>query len=203
MSDLDTLNLQQIRQRIEHFRGSVSFDIKPGWDTSEAGRAAVLIPLFRANRQWHVLFIRRAQHENDPHSGQVAFAGGKQEVEDRDMVSTALREAKEEIGLSPDHVDVLGQLPVHHSISRFQITPVVATIPWPCRLQADQHEVARIFSIPLHWLGNSQNYQMKTHQQASSAPFAVACYDRYDGEVLWGASARMTLTLISLLKHCE
>ena len=64
----------------------------------ELRRAAVLLPLVREADEWHLLFIRRSANERDRHSGQVAFAGGKEESQDRTLVETALREAEEEIG---------------------------------------------------------------------------------------------------------
>jgi 8-oxo-dGTP pyrophosphatase MutT (NUDIX family) len=106
----------------------------PTWDipvhADDAGReAGVLMPLLRKEGAWHLLYIRRPESEQDDHSGQVAFAGGKREQGDDDLLQTALREAREEIGIEPGDVNVLGSLGKHHSVTRFCIMPVVGVIP--------------------------------------------------------------------------
>ena len=198
MTDLNQLTLDQIRQSLQHNSG-MTFDLPEHWTDSECQQAAVLIPFVRYEEQWHLVFIRRASHEKDQHSGQVAFAGGKYEAFDSDLQTTALREAQEEIGLTPKDVIILGDLDFHHSISRYRITPVVAHIPWPYALTLDQLEVARVFTIPLNWLANPAHYQIRQHQHEKNKAFPVVYFDEYDGELLWGATARMTLSLISLL----
>ena len=198
MSDLNLLSLQQIQQCLTQNSG-VTHDLPGYYAEIECQQAAVLIPFVKIKQQWHLLFIRRALHQNDQHSGQVAFAGGKFETFENNLHKTALREAQEEIGVSPNDVTILGTLNHHHSISRFQITPVVAHIPWPYDLMPDNQEVARIFTIPLSWLANPDHYKIKQHQHARKTAFPVVYFDEFDGELLWGATARMTLSLISLL----
>ena len=100
----------------------------------------------------------------------------------------------------PNDVSILGQLNEHHSISQFKITPVVASIPWPYAFQLDRTEVARVFTIPLSWLIDSANYKIEHRKIDNHKPVPVIFFDQYDGEQLWGASARMTLSLIDLLK---
>ena len=178
---------------------SVTFDIPGQWEEHECRKAAVLIPFLEKENEWHILFIRRSEHEHDHHSGQVAFAGGKHESQDSNLEATALREAQEEIGLNPQDVTILGELNQHHSISRFSITPVVAHIPWPYDFNLDKSEVARVFSIPLSWLIDPSNYRIEQRQLDNSKPIPVVYYNEFDGELLWGASARMMLSLINVL----
>jgi len=198
MPDLNILSPEKIRSCLTQSAG-ITHDLPDQWIEIECQQAAVLIPFVKIQQQWHLLYIRRAAHPDDPHSGQVAFAGGKYELVDENLTTTALREAQEEIGLVPQDVKVLGELNYHHSISHFRITPVVAHIPWPYDLTLDQQEVARVFTIPLNWLANPENYRVKQHQHQQLQPFPVVYFDEYDGELLWGATARMTLSLISLL----
>ena len=180
---------------------SITFDLPGQWEQEDCRRAAVLIPFLEHNDEWHLLFIRRAEHDHDDHSGQVAFAGGKYEPDDKNLLATALREAEEEIGLNPSDVTVLGQLNQHHSISRFSITPVVGHIPWPYKFELDDKEVARVFTIPLNWLMDPDNRRIEKRRLNNSEAIPVVYFDQYDGEVLWGASARMTLSLIALLNN--
>lgn len=162
-------------------------------------KAAVLIPFIKHEKNWHLLFIRRASNEFDFHSGQVAFAGGKHESHDQDLYQTALREAHEEIGINPLDVAILGKLNFHHSITHFQITPVIGLIPWPYTLSLDEREVARAFTIPLDWLADPNNHRIEQRRLTQEKSYPVVYFKEYDNELLWGATARMTLSLISLL----
>ncbi len=201
-TDLDRLTLTQIRQCLLA-ENLITQDIPVDWNEQEWRQAGVLIPFVRDRDRWHIIFIRRSDHEHDHHSGQVAFAGGKYEEQDSDLKTTALREAHEEIGLHPQHVEVLGQLNYHYSITRFKIAPVVAYVSqWPYSFVPDPDEVARVFSIPLSWLVDPANYRSEQHERYGRT-FPVVFYDEYDGEVLWGATARMVQSLISCLLDSE
>lgn len=163
--------------------------------------AGVLVPFVRVEHAWHLLFIRRPTSVRDYHSGQVAFAGGKRDPEDVSLTATALREAHEEIGILPADVQVLEQLSPHHSISRFRIAPIVATVPWPYPLTLSEQEVARAFTIPLHWLAQPQHHEIRYRQLDDVAqPIPVVYFQEYDGEILWGATARITLALLACLQ---
>jgi 8-oxo-dGTP pyrophosphatase MutT (NUDIX family) len=197
-TDLDQLTLAQIRQRLLPEK-QVTQDIPLDWNEQKCRKAGVLIPFVRDADRWHILFIRRSDHEDDYHRGQVAFAGGKYENQDRNLQQTALREAQEEIGLYPQHVEVLGQLNYHYSITHFKIAPVVAHVKqWPYSFLPDPDEVARVFSIPLSWLADSTNYRIEQWQREGKS-IPVLFYKEYDGEVLWGATARMMQSLITCL----
>ncbi len=165
--------------------------------------AAVLLPLLRREGEWHLLYIRRSERKRDRHSGQVAFPGGRVEPEDRDIVHTALRETHEEVGIANEHVRLLGRLRPYHTITHYQVTPVVGVIPWPYPLQLQRSEVARTFTIPLRWLGDPRNYELRHRESSPQLPLPeprpeipVVYYDEYDGETLWGATARMTLSFL-------
>jgi 8-oxo-dGTP pyrophosphatase MutT (NUDIX family) len=160
--------------------------------------AAVLVPMLETDGGWHLLFIRRAVNGNDYHSGQVAFPGGRPEAGDADLQTTALREAHEEIGLAPRDVDVAGRLGDFISTTNYRIAPFVGIMPWPYRLRLAASEVARAFTIPLDWLSDPENRTTYEHALPSGA-VTVIRYRPYDGEVLWGATARMTLSLTMIL----
>jgi 8-oxo-dGTP pyrophosphatase MutT (NUDIX family) len=161
--------------------------------------AAVLIPLVCKQDGWHLLLTRRTDVVAT-HKGQVSFPGGACDAAETTAESTALREAEEEIGLAPADVRLLGRLNDVATITHYRVTPVVGAIPWPYPFRLAPMEVARIFSIPLAWLAEPNHW--------SEAPFnlggarravPVVTYQEYDGEILWGVSARIVLNFLSVL----
>lgn len=162
--------------------------------------AAVLIPMLKVENQWHLLFIRRTANHHDPHSGQVAFPGGASDPGDRSAEDTALREAREEIGLDSEGVHILGVMHDFITVTGYQVTPVVGVIPWPCSLELADNEVSRAFTIPLDWLADDRNrHETMRELPPPFDPVPVIYYDPYDGEILWGASARFTQRLLEIL----
>jgi 8-oxo-dGTP pyrophosphatase MutT (NUDIX family) len=165
-------------------------------------QAAVLLPLYRAAGAWQLLYIRRAKNLRDRHSGEVAFPGGRMEPGETDPAAAALREAWEEIGLDGAQVELLGRLPPFETFTGFRVAPVVGRIPWPLELVPDAAEVAHVFSIPLAWLANPDNHEIRpwpTPEHPLSRP--VVFFRRFTGEKLWGVSARITLSLLEALRN--
>lgn len=169
--------------------------------------AAVLIPLLRQADEWHVLFIRRSQNDKDRHSGQVAFPGGSCDPGDNGAIDTALRETREEVGIRRDKIRIVGVLPDYETISYFRVTPVVGLLQWPCTMKLQDSEVARAFTIPLDWLLDESHYELRERKplRPDDSPDTkrgtVVYFDEYDGELLWGASARITLNFLHALRH--
>ena len=167
---------------------------------SEPRRAAVLIPFYWDDNQWQVLYIRRTKNKHDRHSGQVAFPGGSCESHEIRAEDAALREASEEIGLNPEIVQLVGNLREMLTISNFRVTPVVGLIPWPQRLIPQPEEVSRIFSIPLNWLANPQHRVIKQREIPQiNVTVPVIFFKLFDGELLWGAIARITIFMLEAL----
>ena len=174
----------------------------PGVLKEPLRQASVLIPLLQKDNAWHILFIRRAEHSEDIHSGQVAFPGGGAHPEDPDPEITALREAFEEIGLEPGDVQIVGWLNEFITISSYRVTPIVGIIPWPYSFHLDENEVSRAFTIPLDWLADPANHSTQNRVLPPPYhPISVIYFKPYDGEILWGASARFTLGLIDILSE--
>jgi 8-oxo-dGTP pyrophosphatase MutT (NUDIX family) len=163
--------------------------------------AAVLIPFLRKPDGWHLLFIRRTTHPEDRHGGQVAFPGGRCDAEDPDPESAAKREASEEVGLAPKDIRILGRLRDMLTITNYRVTPVVGSIPWPYELRPQPEEVARIFTISLDWLADPVHHRVEKREiKVLGDAVPVIYFDQYEGELLWGASARITLLLLEALE---
>ncbi|NPA93006.1 MAG: CoA pyrophosphatase [Chloroflexi bacterium] len=194
------LDAQAIRTALAAAQQKPPVDPYPAhWFAAPAKPAAVLVPLLQADDGWRLLFIRRATNEHDPHSGQVAFPGGQQEPADPNPEATALREAEEEIGLHPSHVTLWGRLPRHRTLTNFSIVPVVGQVPWPLDLRLAQEEVTHIFTVPLAWLRQPEHWDVRVRRLKTGEEARLVYFRPYQGEVIWGATARIVVTLLQVL----
>jgi 8-oxo-dGTP pyrophosphatase MutT (NUDIX family) len=165
--------------------------------------AAVLIPMGWWKDEWQIVFTRRTDTV-EHHKGQVSFPGGGCELNESTPEATALREAKEEIGLAPEDVRLLGRMNDIITITHYRVTPIVGVAPWPYPFRPEPAEVARVFTIPLLWLADRANWdEQPINREGINRPFPVVRYHPYDGEILWGASARITLDLLKTVMGKE
>ncbi len=166
------------------------------WDATPA---AVLILLYQDDGDWNLLFTRRTDSV-DTHAGQVSFPGGQIEDSDVSIVATALREAQEEIGVNPEDVETLGQLNPLFTVTQFLVTPVVGVIPWPYPLRTSPTEVARTFGVPIRWLADPSNLELKEREPlVPGRSIRVYYFKEFEGETIWGVTARITLNLLQIL----
>ncbi len=182
------VNIKSLKQRLN----SLGSQFVPSADQKDA---SVLVPLLTVNNQWHLLFIRRAESVDDMHSGQVAFPGGHLKSGEA-PITGALRETAEEIGLSPEHVTIIGGLGKFQSISNHMVTAIVGLVPYPYPFVLQEKEVSHIFTIPVDWLADRNNYGARYH---SCSARKQIYYEEYDGEILWGLSAVICHALLKQL----
>lgn len=157
--------------------------------------ASVLVPLVRQSGSWYLLYTRRADGVGH-HKGQVSFPGGSSEA-DESAEQTALREADEEIGIRPADVRILGHLAQIVTITDYLVTPIVGVVSWPYAFRVYTPEVARVFALPLDWLANRNNFMMLMRKETGRH---IITYQPYDGELLWGATAHITVEFLKTLK---
>jgi 8-oxo-dGTP pyrophosphatase MutT (NUDIX family) len=165
---------------------------------SQIRHAAVLVPLFHSNGAYHVLLTKRTNRV-DAHKGQVSFPGGAVDEEDRSFKETALREAHEEIGLQPADVKILGQADDARTLaSNFVIHPFVGLIPYPYPFKINPGEVKKLIEAPFElFLPHGSRDRIMTVEQEGKTYRSVAY--PYDGDVIWGATARIMENLVEIL----
>lgn len=170
-------------------------------DPDKVEPAGVLLPIYQHEGDWHLIFIKRTEHDHDDHSGQIAFPGGRVERGDGSLTDTALREAEEEIGLQRQDVEILGFSRDIVTVTHFRVTPIVGRLPWPYPLQPSDVEVKKILTIPLNWLGDAGNYRVElwSPDEDTIPPYPIIFYETYQGELLWGATAKMVHDFLDLL----
>ncbi len=210
---LSHLHPNALRERFAHALSWVpEIRREPAFSDRPPAPAAVLVGLITHDddpARMSVLLTQRTAHLST-HSGQVAFPGGRIDPEDASPEAAALREAQEEVGLDPRHVQVIGRMPIYTTGSGFLITPVVALIEPGAALTPNPHEVADVFEVPLGFLMNPAHHRLHRWQNQEvarewlSMPFddlvpgpdgLTERRERY----IWGATASMLRNLYRYL----
>jgi 8-oxo-dGTP pyrophosphatase MutT (NUDIX family) len=161
-------------------------------------QAAVLLPLFRNDSAYHMVFTKRTETLKH-HKGQVSFPGGSFEPSDGDLLTTALRESDEEVGIRPEHVSILGRLDDLPTFSTsFTISPFVGLIPYPYPFRPNPLEVAIVFDAPLSALADPTVRHRYIRARDDGA--TIEDYEFHvDGHVIWGATARIIHHFLSII----
>ena len=192
------MTLEEFRRRFAQATppgSSLYGDEGPRPDPALLKPAAVLVPVVARVPAPTMLLTRRAAHLKD-HSGQVSFPGGRVQADDASPEATALREAREEIGLDAGRVELLGRMPEYFTRTGFRITPVVGIVTPPITLTPDANEVEEIFEVPLAFLLDPANRQRQSREwQGELRWFYVMPYEQH---YIWGATAGM---LVNLANH--
>ena len=203
-------------KRIHYLRRIIN-DRLPGWDeqkkflpktpipgvkyttdkVQELRKGAVLACLYVDQGELMTILIERTK-DTSPHSGQIAFPGGKYEKEDKNQVVTALREAEEEVGLPQNEVEVIGRLsPVRIPVSGFEVLPVIGFYNGIPDLTPSPHEVNSMIQTPLMPLIESletRNIIVRGHEITTPVFHA-------NGHIVWGATAMVLGELKAVINN--
>jgi 8-oxo-dGTP pyrophosphatase MutT (NUDIX family) len=153
--------------------------------------AAVLLLVVNRPGEPTVVFTQRTAHLAD-HAGQISFPGGRMEEGDEGPAHTALREAREEVGIDPALVDILGELPDYHTSTGYRVRPVVGWMEPPLEYAPDPYEVADVFEVPLGFLLETANHRYESAFYKGRLRHYWAM--PWQGRFIWGATAGMLVT---------
>lgn len=159
-------------------------------------RAAAVLIAVTDRAEPGVLLTQRTD-DLRTHAGQVAFPGGSVDPDDDGAIGAALREAGEEIALPAGAAEVVATLDRYHTVTGFEVTPVLATVPADLPLVPHPREVDAIFEVPLAFLLNSANHGRgsRWHEGRERHYYELIFGDRR----IWGATAAMIVNLAQRL----
>jgi 8-oxo-dGTP pyrophosphatase MutT (NUDIX family) len=160
--------------------------------------AGVLIPVREHESGLSVLLTQRSA-ELTHHAGQVSFPGGRMEYSDTDIVVTALRETREEVGIPEEQVSIIGYLDPMPTVTGYAVTPIVGLVDGSIELKIDRTEVEYAFEVPLSFLMNAGNHRMVARKWQGLSFSMVEFH--FDGQRIWGATAQMLLRFINIIKN--
>ncbi|MFO7833396.1 MAG: CoA pyrophosphatase [Halohasta sp.] len=162
--------------------------------------AAVLAPIIQRDDRYEILFTKRSEQLGN-HPGQMSFPGGGREPEDADLEATALREAHEEIDLSPSEATVVGAIDDIETVTRYIVRPFVGIVP-DRTYTPDEYEVAEIARLGVDDLTDPANYESEYRDHPEYGPIRIHFF-HVDGYTVWGATGRMLAQLLELTTDWE
>ena len=157
--------------------------------------AAVLIPVFKEQGEYHMLLTRRTD-EVETHKGQISFPGGMRES-DEALLETALRETFEEVGVERNSIEPLGRFHDYMSITRFRVTPFVGLVRTPFKTRRQVHEVAEILHVPFSVFTDPEN--PRTMKHAYPGREMDVYFYPYEKHRIWGLTARIIKDFFEIL----
>ena len=157
--------------------------------------AAVLVPILGPGADPAIVFTER-RHDLRRHAGEISFPGGRRDFPEEDLLTTALREAHEEVGLDPGDVELVGALPpIGTFVTNYKVHPFVGVIPDPSELEANPSEVAAVLRFHVSEL--RQSFAMRRLVRRG-VPIRTPTYVVGD-HLIWGATARILGELLDRL----
>lgn len=155
-------------------------------------QSAVLVPIIDYGDRLHLLFTQRALHLQH-HAGQISFPGGKLEANESPSAA-ALRETEEEIGVSANDIELLGQLHSYNTLTGFEISPWVGLLPATAKIMFDPQEVSAVFEVPLSYFIEPTN-RHELYLPWQGLPRQLH-FMPYQDKLIWGATAAIIHQLV-------
>jgi 8-oxo-dGTP pyrophosphatase MutT (NUDIX family) len=161
--------------------------------------AAVLIPIQERQDGDYLVLTKRADHLRT-HRGQIAFPGGRVDAGDADVVETALRESREEIGIDPECVKILGRLDEFTAGYGLVVTPVVGVIPADYEFRIDPAETTAVASVPIASLMQLPNCNLNECLSPGGHPNYHFYVNGWD---VWGVTARIIAQFLEIVYNFQ
>lgn len=163
---------------------------------SASKSAAVLLPII--NKENPTLLLTKRSPFLRSHAGEIAFPGGASDPEDSSLITTALREAYEEVAIPPEKVQILGQLTPQISIGGYEVTPIVGLLPAGIHYHPNPSEVASVFEVPLFDALTLAQYKYIDIKRGGRCNRVFFYW--YNGHLVWGLTATIIHQLALQLK---
>jgi 8-oxo-dGTP pyrophosphatase MutT (NUDIX family) len=174
-----------------------SLDQAPAPDVAPGDRLAAVLALLVGSPELSLVFAKRSD-ALPRHAGEISFPGGLADDVDVDLASTALREAREEIGLDPALPELLGALPpVHTTVSGILVVPFVGMVDVPAALTPSDGEIDEVLRFPVRRLLEVETEV--TWERPDGGSWKGWAYE-LDGRTIWGATGRMVHELMQVLR---
>jgi 8-oxo-dGTP pyrophosphatase MutT (NUDIX family) len=160
---------------------------------------ASILVIFINNYDKNESYILLTQRKNNlrKHAGQIAFPGGRKEIEDKTLLETVVRETEEEISLSRENYDIIGHFPKFYTGTGYVVTPYIALMKelsnWENLIKPNADEVKKIF-IPKSQQLLLPKYHIREKPPIKSS-MSMTWRINYENENIWGLTARVLVTL--------
>lgn len=166
---------------------------------SSVKQSSVLLLIYPEGDQLHICLTKRPRTMKH-HPGQISFPGGKVEKDDISAEMTALREAREEVGIDHQSIEILGKLSdLYVEVSQFSIQPFLAWADQKPDFRVDYGEVEELILFPISDFVNNEIIS-ETELETATGPLHVKYYP-HNGEFIWGATAMILSELIEIMKR--
>jgi len=166
------------------------------FENVEGRPAAVLIPMFIKDNEPHILFTLRTE-KVEKHKGQISFPGGVSERDDKDLMTTALRETEEEMGILSNDVKILGRTDNFLTNTRYMVTPYVGYFNFPYQYKINKDEIERVIEVPLNTLLKPEVFRREKWKR-DGIEWDMHFYS-YNGDVIWGVTGFLLSNFLSII----
>lgn len=167
-------------------------------ELSVVRQSSVLLLLFPEGDQLYICLTKRPSTMKH-HPGQISFPGGKLEKDDDSALVAALREAREEVGIDPSSVEILGKLSdLYVEVSQFSIQPFLAWADMKPEFNVNYDEVEALILLPLEHV-MEDNIIAETEMETVTGRLPIKYYP-FNNEIIWGATAMILSELVEILK---